>query len=192
MLETLVHRDSGDAGAYQLLADTYREVGRLADAARACEALLRLAPDDPWAYHTLGTLRLQNKEPVTAVALLRRALDLNPDDVTSLSNLGIAYTALGLAEDARATFEMVLRRDPDRVPALEHLALLELEQERWAEAIATASRALTLAPTSIIARGALGVAYVGAGDRLRAFEQYRALAEVDLEAAARLFKVLMS
>jgi Flp pilus assembly protein TadD len=141
---------------------------------------------------TLGTLRLRNKEPATAVALLRRALDLNPDDVTSLSNLGIAYTALGLAEDARATFEMVLRRDPDRVPALEHLALLEVEQERWAEAIAMASRALTLAPTSIIARRTLGVAYAGAGDRLRAFEQYRALAEVDLEAAARLFKVLMS
>jgi tetratricopeptide (TPR) repeat protein len=52
----------------------------------------------------------QNEEPVAAVALLRRALDLNPDDVASLSNLGIAYKSLGLAEDARATFEMVLRR----------------------------------------------------------------------------------
>ncbi len=68
-----------------------------------------------------------------------------PDDVISLSHLGIAYKALGLAEDARATFEMVLRRDPDHVPALEQFALLEVEQERWAEAIATASRALTLA-----------------------------------------------
>jgi len=103
-----------------------------------------------------------------------------PDDVISLSHLGIAYKALGLAEDARATFEMVLRRDPDHVPALEQFALLEVEQERWAEAIATASRALTLAPTSIIARMALGLAYVGAGDWLRAFEQYRALGEVDL------------
>jgi hypothetical protein len=33
---------------------------------------------------------------------------------------------------------------------------------------------------------------VGADDRLRAFEQCRALAEVDLKAAAVLFKVLMS
>jgi predicted Zn-dependent protease len=124
VLKTHVHRDSGDAEAYQLLADTYREVGRRA------KRSFRSPPDDPWAYHTLGTLRLRNKEPVTAVALLRRALDLNPDDLTSLSNLGIAYKALGLAEDARATFEMVLRRDPDRVPALEHLALLEVEKER--------------------------------------------------------------
>jgi Flp pilus assembly protein TadD len=74
------------------------------------------------------------------------------------------------------------------VPALEHLASLEVEQERWVEAIATASRALTLAPTGTMARMALGVAYVFIGDRPRAFEQYRPLAEVDPEGAPVLFK----
>ncbi len=115
-----------------------------------------------------------------------------PDDVISLSHLSIAYKALGLAEDARATFEMVLRRDPDHVPALEQFALLEVEQERWAEAIATASRALTLAPTSIIARMTLGLAYVGAGDWLRAFEQYWALAEWTWRPEQCSSKLLMS
>lgn len=81
----------------------------------AVRSLRRLSyqPREPALYHELGALYVRQGRPVDAARILRKAVALAPDDVTSYKLLAGAYEALGLPDEARAADAKAYDLAPD-------------------------------------------------------------------------------
>jgi cytochrome c-type biogenesis protein CcmH/NrfG len=75
----------------------------------------RAMPGDFEIWNNLGSTELQMGHPGAAIAAYRKALDLAPHDVGVIVNYAAALAAAGRREDALATVNAALRRDPTHV-----------------------------------------------------------------------------
>ncbi len=91
-----------------------------------------------------------------ALTMLRRALEIAPDHVDALYNLGLTLLATGLTDEAIESFERVLTLSPDDEPTLFQLGLAHLAHGDYDKAQPPLERAFALNPT----RDSLGY-YVG-------------------------------
>jgi TolB-like protein/DNA-binding CsgD family transcriptional regulator len=96
----------------------------LAAADAAAGQLRELDPSDHAAYAILGHVAMRRLRHDDAISNLRRAHDLNPNDVTTLRWLSWEESNLGLVEEARLHAQLALRLGPrDRTIDLTHWAL---------------------------------------------------------------------
>ena len=86
--------------------------GRLDEAERDYRATLAADPRHVDALHLLGVLRHQQGQHAEAADLVRRAVDLRPDDAALQLNLGNALKALGHLDDAIERFRNALSLAP--------------------------------------------------------------------------------
>ena len=94
---------------------------------------LDLAPDDPIVLGQVGHAHTCLLDPQTAVRLLTRSIELDPNGAFSIGVLAYALTACGRAEEALAATADVMRRSPRDPSANWYLAMgawahLQLEQ----------------------------------------------------------------
>ena len=115
------------------LATALGALGRHKEAEASLEEALRLAPNQAELYFNLGTLRLQRGEAEAAIGALQEALILNPGHLKAALNLGTALRELGRLEEAEVRLRPLIHEAPVQVEARWNLALLLLQQERWAE-----------------------------------------------------------
>jgi tetratricopeptide (TPR) repeat protein len=94
--------------------------GRLDDAEPLYEEVLAAHPDELAALINLGNLRLRQRDPDGAVALLERAVAQRPEDPHPRFGLALALLAAGRRERGIAELEQVLRLDPrhQQAPAM--------------------------------------------------------------------------
>ncbi|HZC12997.1 MAG TPA: tetratricopeptide repeat protein [Thermoleophilaceae bacterium] len=104
------------------------------------------------------------------VAELERRVDADPDDVRSLTLLGLAYQQraretgdLAFYERSARMLERALAREPRAYDAVTGLAALAASRHRFREALVLARRAVGLSKTSAAAYGILGDALVELG-----------------------------
>jgi tetratricopeptide (TPR) repeat protein len=100
--------------------------GQLERAEAAYRQLLSATGDDADALHLLGVLRQQQGDLAEASELIRRAIQLAPNEARFHLSLGGVLQRLGLDEVARDGFERALLLDPNLVEAhalVGHLAL---------------------------------------------------------------------
>jgi predicted TPR repeat methyltransferase len=110
----------------ELLATAMRahQEARVDDARQAYSALLQAAPDHPDGLHLLGMLEGQFGSSTEALALLRKAVALYPQEAMFHNNLGNALLEEGLQDDAEAAYARALALDPQRYDALNNRALI--------------------------------------------------------------------
>jgi tetratricopeptide (TPR) repeat protein len=111
---------------------------------------------------------------------------VNPSDVDTHYDLGIAYKEMGLVEDAIAMFEVARKGcigKRKELDCLTMIALLEGMRGDWGKAVDAYRQALAsehaVGPTLIALRYDLGAAYESAGAPGRALHQYLKVAEQD-------------
>lgn len=118
---------------------------------------LRIEPDYGPAHDRLGWIALHEANDLPAATQhYRRALELDPDNVSILGNAAVLAVALGRLEEAIALLEEVVNRDP--VSAISHanLANAYLLARRHAEAERSMRDALTLSPHYVAGHYRLG------------------------------------
>jgi len=71
--------------------------GRLAEAAKLYEEVLRYAPANFDALHLLGVIAFQTRRTQGAVELITKAIELNPHIATAHNNLGNACSPSAIA-----------------------------------------------------------------------------------------------
>lgn len=120
------HTGSVDVSADQLLerAEHQLKAKAFEAAAQTLARLVELRPDDAELQRKLGYSRLGASDLKGAVAPLREAARLRPDEPMHWLLLGNAYR-LSDQDKARAAFRRALELDPDNTTARE--ALLELD-----------------------------------------------------------------
>ncbi len=141
--------------------------GRLDDAARAYEALVRIAPQLAAVWAMQGVLALQHGRAQHAVELLEHAVELDPEDAGACLNLGNALRAAARSEEAIAAYRRSLALDPSSPLAHNNLANALRAAGQREEAERGYRRALALAP-SFFAAAANLAQLLDDGDRLLA------------------------
>jgi Flp pilus assembly protein TadD len=109
---------------------TQFKVGRYGDAERVFKVLTILDWENAYYHSVMGSILQRQKRYGEAIAEYDQALELVPDDITSLTNRGEVYMQHGLVDEARADFEHAIKLDPggeDRWANRARILLMELE-----------------------------------------------------------------
>lgn len=97
-------------------------------------------------WKALSVAFLQMGRSTEALAPMRQAVALEPDDAEGHSNLGDILNELGLPDEAEASCHRALEIDPDNARALNNLANALQTLGRLDEAVANYQRALQIRP----------------------------------------------
>jgi Tfp pilus assembly protein PilF len=100
-----------DLSVVEYVAGYLGAAGRYTDQVELIEGLVARSPDSR-SLSMLGFALDRSENHQRAVEVLRRAVELRPDDFLALHYLGEAYQALGRREEAIAAYEAELRLRP--------------------------------------------------------------------------------
>ena len=101
--------------------------GRRDEAIQSSQAWLASAPQLAAAYAEEGWLMLQEGDLLRAQARLQQALELNPQDVNSLINLGQVYETLQRPDRALALYERALALSPNQLEVSRRIQILTVK-----------------------------------------------------------------
>jgi len=134
LYEDTVAKCPSNARAMALLANYYRQAGRLEDARKWLERSLALEPGVRPVLNNLGTVWQELGQPGKAVTCFQQALALEPGDTATLNNLGNALILSGRAPEGIAQLESALRIAPDSWATRANLANALAQSGRMPEA----------------------------------------------------------
>ena len=83
-----------------------RELGRLPEALREYEALVRLNPEDAESFRLIGHIRFLQGELDGAIDALKQAIGLRPDYPQLHYDLSLVYRKKGLEDEARQEYSV--------------------------------------------------------------------------------------
>lgn len=108
--------------AFRMAVEAHKE-GELDKAATLYRMCLLHAPKNPVTWTNFGALMRKSGNHAVAVALHRRALELEPGNTSALSNLANALCDLGDAKEAIAIRDRLCADAPDDWPRIRDLAI---------------------------------------------------------------------
>lgn len=126
------------ANTHFFLGQAYERAGRFEDAAGQFQRVLELRADDSTAMNYLGYMWAdQGVNLEQALALIERAVALQPDNGAYVDSLGWAQYRLGRFSEARESLERAAELTPDNATIHDHLgdaylALGDVERARAA------------------------------------------------------------
>lgn len=122
------------------------ESGRLAEAIKVYDELLRLDPDNGAAHFFRGNCLLDLGDPSGAVVAYRKAISIKPNSAGAHFNLGNAYRALPDVDSQLACYRKALELNPEFTDAWVAMGAALQESGRFEEAESATRHALVLNP----------------------------------------------
>ena len=122
----------------------------------------------------LGTQLAQRGQLDEAIALLARAVELEPGHAAAHHNLGSAYRDRREPQAALAAYREAARLAPRFAEAHYGIGLMLLGERRYEEALASLARAIELNPRLAEARFEAGNAHMGLGNWQAALGEFKA------------------
>ncbi|MBL8708580.1 MAG: tetratricopeptide repeat protein [Rhodospirillaceae bacterium] len=175
------------------LAELGVALAQSGDAAGGIDALrdaLKFSPGNTQIALALGQALLDNGEAAEAEPLLRRAVAAKPIVERAWLVLGRLLFEAHRDEEARETFTAITQRDPNHIPAIYNLALLDQRAGRYAEAAARFARCRgTLGPARALMLG-WAQCLLELGQIDAALGLFRELLKVDRDAYAAALRTL--
>ena len=157
--------------------------GRLWEAEQIYREVLARAPDHPDALHFLGVLETQHDRQEEGLALMERAIAINPRNPAAHYNRANVLRDMGRAEDAILGYDAALAIKPDNVGAWNNRGVALHSLTRYDEAIASYDRALGLKSDHLDAHANRGNTLMELGrhaEALTTYDRVMALAPNDV------------
>lgn len=129
-----------------LMVLTFRQVSYWKNTKTLFSQNLAVAGDNELAHFNLGTAYLQSNQLDLAITHLLAAVKMNPADVTTYNNLGLAYAGVNQDNLAEACFRQAIVLDPKIAQPYFHMAELKIKQGLLMEAMKYIDKAKQLAP----------------------------------------------
>jgi tetratricopeptide (TPR) repeat protein len=166
--------NDGSARASQLLStgQSFQAAGQLAQALACFEEVLRLEPRNVAALHLAGVTHYLNGNPKTAIRLIEKAIDRQPQAARMYVHLGAAYREMGNRIKASWAYKTALSLDHTLFDAHLNFGHLLHDASDHVGAIAAYRRSLEHRPDNPDALLALGAAYQSSGDLDAALRSY--------------------
>jgi tetratricopeptide (TPR) repeat protein len=134
------------------------EAGRLQEAERLCEQILRVDSNCVDALHLLGVIAGRTGRLDLAFDYLQAALKRKPGFAAALNNLGNVFIHQQKLPEAVASFRDAVRCSPDFAVAHSNLGTALYQLGHLDEAVASLREAVRLSPDSVEARNNLSLA----------------------------------
>ncbi|MBD3316320.1 MAG: tetratricopeptide repeat protein, partial [Chitinivibrionales bacterium] len=152
LFEWCVNNDERDHAAWHALGVIADLQGK-SDIARACieRALACTEEPDPQYLYNYGTLALRRKRMTEAEKALRKALELKPDYVGALNNLGALLSTLGKLGEAEELLGKVISLDNRHFEAHNNLGNVLKDGGRICEALVSYQNAIRVKPDYAVA-----------------------------------------
>jgi tetratricopeptide (TPR) repeat protein len=145
--------------------------GRLGESVVRIEAAQRGEPDDAKFKRLWGEVLLYSGKKAEAESAFRRAIALDPNDLSGYQNLARYLAVTGRPAEVLATYEEALKRNPEAAPLHMVVGSLYELQSRNEEAMARYEEAIRLDPGLAVAKNNLAYLIAdGDGDLDRAQE----------------------
>jgi tetratricopeptide (TPR) repeat protein len=113
--------DPKSARVHQVLAQSFEESGRDADAIAEYELTIKLAPTMPGVNEALGSLLWKNNRMDEAEAAFARELKLDPHNALAMYKLGGMQVERGRPEKGLPMLETAVRQNPGLIDAYYYL-----------------------------------------------------------------------
>ena len=160
-------------------AQSALQAGRLADAGRLFQDVLRGNPRDFDALYGLGLVCLYAQQFEQAQHLLGETVRLDPLFADGFCVRGVALIRLGRYDEALVCFERALMIRPNSVDALANHATALLEMGQAERALPELERAVAIDPRHFVSWHSRGNALIALGRPLEALECYARALEID-------------
>lgn len=141
-------------------------------------------------YQVIGLVQTLQQNGVDAVAAHRRRAAVNPNDPGAHRALGDALRDVDRDEEAATEYLAALLVDPADAPALTALASIDLQRQRYEDAIAVAGRAVRLNAENKEAQYTLAMALVRVGrseEGAAALRAFQRLQEAEMARDRRVY-----
>ena len=181
LLETAVAKGIENGTIYATLADVYEVGGYLENAIPAMRLAIEKEPKNEFYRVRYGLLLIDSKAPAAAIIRLTESATEFPNSAKIWLALGIAQQTDGKSDDARNSFEKVLKIEPKSVPALAYLALIMDEKGNFAETVSFTERALAIEENNAILHYLLAdtILKIPEGDTAKAEKHLQRAIEID-------------
>lgn len=120
--------------------------GKLNDAEKAAQEVLKMDADNPAAYVVLGDIMRKVGDAKSAMALLEHAYKIEPDNFDVLNSLAWSYIDNGIFNLAADCFLRCGELKPKNVDVWQNLSFSFFSYGKWNEAVYAAEKGLALAP----------------------------------------------
>jgi len=118
-----------------------------------------------------------------AIRIYGEALRVSPGDLGAVVGIAQAYRSVHNYDEARRVLERAHREHPKSAPPLTLLGDLDIELQRYDEAIANLAAALALSPEDLATRNRLAAAYRSKGDEANALSEVAKILARDPDSA---------
>jgi tetratricopeptide (TPR) repeat protein len=118
-----------------LLAKCHTALGNVDEAYEAYTIMRRIAPNDAEPYIELGRLEMRRDAPTEALKYFKKALSLQPDDMTVLREIGIVFYLLDRFGDAFRVLSLALQSAPQEPEIHFYLAEVQNRLENHNDAL---------------------------------------------------------
>ena len=191
-LQKIIMERPDIAYAHFQLGYAYTALKKTEEARKEYEQAIALDPKMSEAFLNLGILLIE-KEPGSAVAPLKKAVDLLPAQSRPRFLLGLAQERTGDVPAAVESYESALRLDPSDGETVLHLGALYVKLQRYPEAEAKFRDTLATQPKSPQALQGLAQAQDAEKkpEAADAYRDYLAVRPEDAGARARLIHLLL-
>jgi predicted O-linked N-acetylglucosamine transferase (SPINDLY family) len=122
------------------------EAGRCGEAAAEYRRILAQVPDHADSLHLLGLITAEQADPVAGIALIRRAMAIEPGRAVHYNSLGSAYRRLDRLEDAVGAYRAAVALRPQSAEIHSNLATTLRDLGLHGEAVAHYRQAAEHAP----------------------------------------------
>jgi TolB-like protein/DNA-binding winged helix-turn-helix (wHTH) protein len=148
LIDQAILLDPLSSEAFIALGDWYQRSGDTQKAFQAFEQAMALGPNNANALVSYGNLVLSEmSDPASAIKLLRRAIELDPQNIRLKRQLALALPSVGLAVEGIRIMEGIVAGHPDSAAGYRDLALLYSNWEfRHDKGIRALRRAFELDP----------------------------------------------
>jgi Flp pilus assembly protein TadD len=177
--EVLAKYDPNDAYRQMSLGRSYLNVARFDDAIERLELSLRLNPKSAQTSNFLAAALFAKRSVPGAIARMREATTLAPNDEHLLFNLGRMLNIAGQSSEAERVLQRALTLNPSLSEAHQELGAVLFAQHRIPEALPHFFKAVELSPGSAAALSDLGGALAQAGRTREAVEHLRRALAID-------------
>ncbi len=138
-------------------------------------------PDRPRPLNNLGVALTEGGLYDEAIIKFKRAIALDGYYPDPLSNIAVVYSMKGMYPEAVRALEQAIRIIPNYPEAFNNLAAMHIKCKNTDKAIPALEEAVRLRPHYGKAHFNLGRCYLDKGDKLKAWECFKAAVEGDLD-----------
>lgn len=142
-----------------MLAIAYKKAGKINDALRTLQYLLKVDPGYADGWYNLANIYQLNGEFISAEKCYKQAIELSPAISDYHYNLGCLYQSADRFDEARNEFKLTLELDPNHVSAMVNLGTVLMEQGEYKKAIELGQKSIQLAPDFVPGYVLLGNVY---------------------------------